>query len=936
MEPDEKVNNSVDLNEENEQTVSLEQREAELAAREKALATGEEKLRIREEELDRLYSAFESREKETNESFEDKAKELAERESDVLQKELDAKTNISRAEAMLRMLSEKQSDLEKTREELSAREAAVAESEMDREKELRAMREQAEKEIADMKSAQLREEEKMKEQLRAEREQAEKEIADMKSAQLREEEKMNEQLMEKREKAEQEISEMKASRLLETEKECERLRINAERELSAWRAEQNKAFSDSLAGERKAHIEATEGRLIEIQAATEALNKKREELELKRSELTDAQDRLASDRKTVEQNKRILEVRSKWLDSRIDNFNNDVENRANELFAELKGKADASETQCEILRKIIGELNDKLESFETMVKVLGDNPTAILKKIKNLEQQLRDKNDIIANLPDESVRKELMRVEALYNDLCKERNNLVEEKNAMSEAVHSAAALQAQVKLAEVKNNELEDEKRILTDEIGHLKGVINRLNAAEGQAAERIERIRALFELEKRSSDFAKDGEQPENELKWLQNISKCCTEYQISFPKRILYAFHTALKIADWSTVTVLAGVSGTGKSELPRLYSAFGGINFISVPVQPNWDSQEAMLGYFNSIDNRFDAQPLLRFLVQSTEDLNASGDDNDLSVLYEQLKANGYQSYNEGVSLVLLDEMNLAHVELYFADFLSKLETRRGKVRKFVPSIEVKLGAGITPYRLKLKRNVLWAGTMNQDETTKSLSDKVLDRGIVINFPRPKKLNERTKLEPLDVKVKNLQIPLLKWTTWTTWQKTSISFNNAQMKEMDRFKGIIEDINNCLAEVGRALGHRVWQSIEFYIANYPEVIAEMDRLKNSDNPEEISDALRSSMHTAFEDQLVQKVMPKLRGIDTKGRSKERCLDKIKDILVQNNFNLTEDFDIACRLGYGQFIWSSANYIDTEEKAEKDIVPEDVEAKPGDEQA
>ncbi|MCI5778660.1 MAG: hypothetical protein MR051_02415, partial [Lentisphaeria bacterium] len=66
------------------------------------------------------------------------------------------------------------------------------------------------------------------------------------------------------------------------------------------------------------------------------------------------------------------------------------------------------------------------------------------------------------------------------------------------------------------------------------------------------------------------------------------------------------------------VLAGVSGTGKSELPRLYSHFGGLFFEPLSVQPNWDSQESMLGFFNSIDNKFDAQPVLRFLAQSQKD------------------------------------------------------------------------------------------------------------------------------------------------------------------------------------------------------------------------------------------------------------------------------------------------------------------------------
>ena len=96
------------------------------------------------------------------------------------------------------------------------------------------------------------------------------------------------------------------------------------------------------------------------------------------------------------------------------------------------------------------------------------------------------------------------------------------------------------------------------------------------------------------------------------------------------------------------------------------------------------------------------------------------------------------------------MNLAHPELYFAEFLSKLELRRGMKGADVPSLPVKIGAGMPPYQLPLGRNVLWTGTMNQDETTKSLSDKVLDRSIIIHFPRPTELKRRLKLAPLDDK------------------------------------------------------------------------------------------------------------------------------------------------------------------------------------------
>ena len=435
---------------------------------------------------------------------------------------------------------------------------------------------------------------------------------------------------------------------------------------------------------------------------------------------------------------------------------------------------------------------------------------------------------------------------------------------------------------------EIEDKKsqiEILNQENQYLTERNKRLTDNEGRAVARDERIKSLEEKLPEVLPPEEGVGQPSTEIEWLNKISRCCHEYGIDFPKRILFAFHTALKISDWSIITVLAGVSGTGKSELPRLYSMFGGFNYMSVPVQPNWDSQESMLGFFNSIDNRFDAQPLLRFLVQcSSAEMEYS------------------------MNIVLLDEMNLAYVEHYFADFLSKLEERRGVKRGKEPAIDIKLGAGMEPYPLKLTRNILWTGTMNQDETTKSLSDKVLDRGIVINFPRPKALISRKKMTNLLDFVEKEDIHRLNRKTWSKWLRREIVFKDKQLEEMNKYLKIIEDINDCLAFVGRAIGHRVWQSIEFYIANYPEVIAAMEVAQG-----ELTEDLAKAMKTAFEDQLVQKVMPKLRGIDTHGKSLDNCLRKIKGILVDNGFSLEADFQRACDIGYGQFIWCSAEYID-----------------------
>jgi 5-methylcytosine-specific restriction endonuclease McrBC GTP-binding regulatory subunit McrB len=276
----------------------------------------------------------------------------------------------------------------------------------------------------------------------------------------------------------------------------------------------------------------------------------------------------------------------------------------------------------------------------------------------------------------------------------------------------------------------------------------------------------------------------------------------------------------------------------------------------------------------------------------------------------------EDYNKYMSIVLLDEMNLAHVEHYFADFLSKLETRRGTSKGSVPTVEVKLGAGVEPYQLKLERSVLWTGTMNQDETTKSLSDKVLDRGLVINFPRPRELKSRKTMGILDKAVESSKRPMLTKKEWAGWIVREVNLTGDQEKELNNYKSIVEDINNELEHVGRALGHRVWQSIEYYIINYPTVVEEMHKVA----PGEMSTELSKAMKIAFEDQIVQKIMPKLRGVETRGKGKE-YLEKIEALLEDKGFyNLKDDFETACEQGYGQFIWSSAKYIEEDEAARK----------------
>ena len=463
-----------------------------------------------------------------------------------------------------------------------------------------------------------------------------------------------------------------------------------------------------------------------------------------------------------------------------------------------------------------------------------------------------------------------------------ENKKLLEKNKELSEENKVLLPYKFELERKDIKTSELEKSYIGLKDLIKQQRDEISELKSRQMSEIAKKETIeQAYFTIEEKENDET-------DEIKWLNKIKESFNEVGFKFSDRLLYAFHTSLKIGDWNPLTVLAGVSGTGKSELPRLYSRYGGINFLPLAVQSNWDSPYSLFGYYNSLEGKFNATSLLKVLYQAQEDAK--------------------NSISEYLTIVLLDEMNLAHVELYFSELLSKLELLRG-------SEEVKLEIDIaekSPYEIKLNKNIIWVGTMNEDETTKSLSDKVIDRSNLINFPRPNEFVSRNELKESD------EAPKLKREIWENWKwnkvkdeliKDENNVNNKEKikkleKRIDELKRKMEEINEYLKVSGKAIGHRVWQSIENYIRNYPLVLSS---IKNQDD-EEIEKAIQS----AFEDALVQKLMPKLRGLDINGEIREECLNKIREKISTYANGIVSDFDNALKNPYGVFVWNSSEYL------------------------
>lgn len=697
------------------------------------------------------------------------------------------------------------------------------------------------------------------------------------------------QLVEERQTLKKQRAELVAeTNKLQTEREkLEQIQETVEGDFAEQRADlQRELQQKRSAAITKLHNEIEQRRKNDFEVLERELQKRRDDLK-NREDLLEQQQAIL----TTEQNSvRLREVEVEQLQTSLEQK---ITERTQSRLQEFEQKERQFEQDKQRLLSRI-ERQDALHSaYDELQKALGDrSPEEVLhdltaknEELSKLREELKRPSQELEEYYD-NHRTEVTRLEQDKIILQKEKRELQRDLDTQEQLEYDQERLQTKLNSLEVNY------KAVLADN-NKLQETLDRLNPAYNEPQNREDRIREI----KRpyiEQYVPRRQSQNVNEIKWLETIRSGIDEHGLHFSYRILCAFHTALKIAEWSPLTVLAGVSGTGKSELPKLYSRFGGINFINVPVQPNWDSQESMLGYFNSISNSYEAQPLLNFLVQSREELIAGSDN----------PQDNYNGLNDTVSLVLLDEMNLAHVELYFADFLSKLEQRRATKNSELPYIDIELGAKLDPYKLSLGRNLLFAGTMNQDETTKSLSDKVIDRGTSIYFPRPNSLHRREKLKSLPA-----QADLLPMKMWWGWIKKESKLSGAVVEP---YKKLIEEINEYLGADGKALGHRVWQSIEYYMVNHPLVIG----LDTKQYPDEYKDALKF----AFEDQLVQKVMPKLRGIETRGYAKEHCLDPIRELLANNKLDILDDFDKAMRIGHGQFNWASADYLNNQQSNDR----------------
>jgi hypothetical protein len=285
------------------------------------------------------------------------------------------------------------------------------------------------------------------------------------------------------------------------------------------------------------------------------------------------------------------------------------------------------------------------------------------------------------------------------------------------------------------------------------------------------------------------------------------------------------------------ILSGLSGSGKTKLAQSFAMWlseDESQYQIVPVGADWTNREPLFGYPNSLKDNEYVKPESGILDLI---LNALTDYNNCERILSDCKP----------YFLILDEMNLSHVERYFADILSAMES----------GDEIKLYSGVLrkdnngneiPNTIKLPPNLFIVGTVNIDETTYMFSPKVLDRANTIEF----RINETDLAHFFTSKVAlNLDLLSGKGDDFESEFMTKASLKKYELES--NIKDVLKDYFSILKLTGAEFGYRTSNEMAILINNI---------MDNSDSKDH-----KAVVNNSLDIAIMQKLLPKLHGSRTK---------------------------------------------------------------------
>ena len=270
------------------------------------------------------------------------------------------------------------------------------------------------------------------------------------------------------------------------------------------------------------------------------------------------------------------------------------------------------------------------------------------------------------------------------------------------------------------------------------------------------------------------------------VESLEELCEEFRnyAASKLRLYYDIEDIRRFVSGlavSRILILQGMSGTGKTSLAHAFGSFLDNSSTVIPVQPMWKERTDLIGYYNEFTKRFNETVLLQKMYEA--------------------------NYNREMYVTVLDEMNIARVENYFAEFLSLLEIPDPN-KRYLDVVSDKWDSDPVLLRngqVKLPSNMWFMGTVNNDDSTFAISDKVYDRAMILNLD--------TKAERFVApRTKPIHMSANKFRELAAEAKREYSITKRNMKRLEELdKYLIEHFHI-------TFGNRIMNQIQRYIPVY----------------------------------------------------------------------------------------------------------------------
>jgi hypothetical protein len=325
-------------------------------------------------------------------------------------------------------------------------------------------------------------------------------------------------------------------------------------------------------------------------------------------------------------------------------------------------------------------------------------------------------------------------------------------------------------------------------------------------------------------------------------------------SLPPNLVRRFITALATKKF---VLLTGLSGSGKTKLAELFASWLGENvneqMLLVSIGADWTSNENVIGYTDGLNKG-------RYIMPTSGILDF--------LLAASLKI--HKPY-----FLILDEMNLSHVERYFSDFLTAIESENAKIRLHRAQNTLMSERQEIPPEISLPSNLFIIGTVNVDETTYMFSPKVLDRANVIEFRPQAEEIQAFLANPKQINFAQIVDQGSEYADYfvnlsNTHKPIDEIFDASGTEIFPQLQKDLLELHQKLESIGAEFGYRTIREITQFFANY-----------------NILSKGNFQYHEALDAQVVQKLMPKLHG---SARKLSSVLDALMDFATSKHLSLT----------------------------------------------